>query len=197
MAITSIKTGSSFTNLQKYNDFLGPNSAYIPSSFESIATATPTSGSSITFSSIPSTYKHLQIRYSIITGAYNEIRLRLNGDTGSNYSSHVLWGRDNGSVGAEGYASAGSILIYSAFVEGTTNTFPNVGIIDVIDYASTTKNKTIRTFAGSENNNLINPRSMIQLTSGAWLSTSAANSVTIFTVPYATGTTISLYGIKG
>ena len=30
MAITSIKTGSSFTNLQKYNDFLGPNPAFIP-----------------------------------------------------------------------------------------------------------------------------------------------------------------------
>jgi hypothetical protein len=30
MAITSIKTGSSFTNLIKYNDFLGPNPAFIP-----------------------------------------------------------------------------------------------------------------------------------------------------------------------
>lgn len=166
-------------------------------SFESIATSTPTSGSSVTFSSIPSTYKHLQIRYSIITAAYSDIRLRFNGDTGSNYPSHVLWGRDNGTVGAEGYTATSSALIYSNNIEGTTNTFPNVGIIDIIDYASTTKNKTIRTFAGSENNNLINPRSMVQLTSGAWLSTTAANSVTIISGTYATGTTISLYGIKG
>jgi len=63
MAITSIKTGSSFTNLVKYNDFLGPNSAYIPTSYESIASATGTgSSNTITLSSIPSTYKHLQLR---------------------------------------------------------------------------------------------------------------------------------------
>ena len=57
--------------------------------FESIATFSPTSGSSVTFNSIPSTYKHLQIRYAITTSAYADIRFRINGDTGSNYTYHV------------------------------------------------------------------------------------------------------------
>lgn len=167
------------------------------SSYESIASTSPTSGTSITFSSIPSTYKHLQIRYSIITDAYSDIRIRFNGDTGSNYTSHILWGRDNGSVGAEGYTATTSGLIYSNNIEGTTNTYPNVGIIDIIDYADTSKYKTVRTLAGDDNNNQINPRSMVQLSSNAWLSTTAINSITILTGTYATGTTISLYGIKG
>ena len=49
MAITSIKTGSSFTNLIKYNDFLAGNTAYNPippNSYESIATVTVGSGGS-------------------------------------------------------------------------------------------------------------------------------------------------------
>ena len=41
MAITSIKTGSSFTNLVKYNDFLGPNPAYIPQSIAVSHSTTP------------------------------------------------------------------------------------------------------------------------------------------------------------
>ena len=166
-------------------------------SFESIATSTPTSGSSISFNSIPSTYKHLQIRFSIITSAYSDIRLRFNGDTTSTYTRHLLWGRDAGDTGAEGSTATTSALVYSNNIEGTTNTYPNVGIIDIHDYASTTKNKTMRSIAGSDNNGLINPRSMIQLASGAWLSTSAVNSVTILSGTYASGTTISLYGIKG
>ena len=90
MAVTSVKTGSSFTNLTKYNDFLGPNSAYIPTSFDSIASATGTGSSgTITFSSIPQTYKHLQIRgigrLDVVTGGVST-RIRLNGDTTSNYA---------------------------------------------------------------------------------------------------------------
>lgn len=191
MPIISLKTGT------KSRSLLVGNPYFVPSSYESIASTSPTSGTSITFSSIPSDYKHLQIRYSIITGAYEYIRFRLNGDTGSNYTSHILWARDNGSVGAEGYTAAGSGLIYSNNIEGTTDTYPNVGIIDILDYANTSKYKTLRTFAGDDNNGQINPRSMIQLSSNAWLSTSAVNSFTLITGTYATGTTISLYGVKG
>lgn len=167
------------------------------SSYESIASTSPTSGTSITFNSIPSDYKHLQIRYSIITGAYEYIRFRFNGDTASNYTSHILWAREGGSIGAEGYTAAGSGLIYSNNIEGTTDTYPNVGIIDILDYANTSKYKTLRTLAADQNNGQLNPRSMIQLSSNAWLSTSAVNSFTLITGTFAIGTTISLYGIKG
>ena len=93
MAITSIKTGSSFTNLVKYNDFLGANSAYIPSSYESIASATGTGSSkTITFSSIPSTYASLQIRINGFTSSSDNWNIRINGDSGTNYTTHYIVG---------------------------------------------------------------------------------------------------------
>jgi hypothetical protein len=83
-----------------------------PSSFESIATATGTgSSATITFSSIPSTYQHLQIRgiARATSGGETEpidLRLYFNGLTTGIYSSHALYG--NGSSAAATSAHAGS-----------------------------------------------------------------------------------------
>jgi hypothetical protein len=62
--------------------------------YDSIATATFTgSALSVTFSSIPSTYTHLQIRGLARTPSGNDqIDLRFNGDSGNNYSMHGLSG---------------------------------------------------------------------------------------------------------
>jgi hypothetical protein len=72
--------------------------------YDSIATATFTgSALSVTFSSIPSTYTHLQIRGLARTPSGNDqIDLRFNGDSGNNYSMHGLSG-DGASVASEGY----------------------------------------------------------------------------------------------
>jgi hypothetical protein len=70
-----------------------------PSSYESIATVTVGSGgsSSIDFTSIPSTYKHLQLRIMANANASNRICIAYNSDTNtSNYNSHYIEG--NGSV---------------------------------------------------------------------------------------------------
>lgn len=197
MAITSIKTGSSFTNLQKYNDFLGPNAAYIPTSFESIASANGTGSSgTITFSSIPSTYKHLQIRFNIFSSAENNaMNLRINGDTDTNYSFHQMYG-DGTSTGSVGSANRDSIRIADY---GVVSQFgnPTVGIIDIHDYASTTKNKVVRVFTGTDKNNAY--AQGVELDSGLWRSTSAITSVTITVSSsnFTTSSRVSLYGIKG
>lgn len=66
--------------------------------FESIATSVVGSGgvSSVTFSSIPAGYKHLQLRGMGQTnrGTYgiDELGIRFNGDTASNYSAHMVLG---------------------------------------------------------------------------------------------------------
>ena len=204
MAITSIKTGSSFTNLQKYNDFLGPNAAFFPSSFESIATATGTGSSgTITFSSIPSTYQHLQIRLlGKITGTgfyRDDLYLRLNSDTGTNYSRHQLQG-DGASASAGGAASStyidcGRIVSSDAAIADTMFT----AIIDIHNYASTTQNKTVRIFAGADGN-IADNSFRVWLGSGAWLNTSAVNSITFRPASsnsFTTTTSVALYGIKG
>ena len=113
MAVTKIKTTSSFTNLTKYDSFLAGNAAYNPSSYESIATTTVGAGGAtdVTFSSIPSTYQHLQIR--ALAGNNNgstgvgSFYVQLNADTGNNYSWHRVFGNGlNASVNATSSTSS-------------------------------------------------------------------------------------------
>ena len=160
------------------------------SSYESIASVTPTSGTSITFSSIPATYKHLQIRSNLDNAGNTQLLMTMNSDTGSNYAWHLLYGT-GASAAATGGATATSIN-YGSFT-GTSSGL-GVSIIDVIDYASTTKYKTTRTFAGRDTNGT----GWIQLSSGLWQSTSAITSITLTDPNYSfTAGTIALYGIKG
>jgi hypothetical protein len=160
------------------------------SSFESIATVTTGAGD-VSFTSIPSTYKHLQLRYSIVTtNAAGVLGLRFNSDTGNNYVFHKLYG-DGTNAGAAGYAATSYMGIdYQGFVA----TYPNVGIIDFVDYASTTKNKTVRSLSGADKNAA---GGNVKLSSGLWMSTAAITQID--TALQSGNTTVSwaLYGIKG
>ena len=169
-----------------------------PSSYESIATVTLGSpNSTITFSSIPSTYKHLQIRVlakSSNASDYSSFTFTANGDTGSNYAWHYIFG--DGSSAAAGGASGESFIREINFTGGTslTNIFFGA-VIDVLDYSSTSKNKTFRMLGGSDGNGSGN----IHLGSGVWLNTSAISTLT-FTPSggsnFTANTQFALYGIK-
>ena len=171
----------------------------VPGSFESIATAVGTGSSgTITFNSIPSTYKHLQIR---VLGLQNQfsgrsIRMRLNGDTATNYSRHNLTGA--GGAAVAGGAANQNLMIVCANSNGLpiSTTIGGVSIIDIHDYSSTTINKTIRAFAGF-NDNTANTE--VNLYSGNWRNTAAITSVTLFIDAgnWTTASVFSLYGIKG
>lgn len=171
-------------------------------SFESIATATGTGSSgTITFSSIPSTYKHLQIRAIVKTDSTTALgvgNLRFNSDSGANYTRHRLYG-DGASVVADGTTGATSI-VGAAWGAGSPTGSTNIvgpSIIDVQNYTSTTSNKTVR-FIGARDYNDTN--GFILLGSGLWLNTNAVTSIE-FTVTggtnFTTQTVFSLYGIKG
>ena len=170
----------------------------VAGSFEPIATITVSGGSttSFTFSSIPSTYKHLQLRGIARTGASNDtLWMRLNGNTGANYSAHTLKGNSEGVVGTDANANANKINPI-AWCVGTTGIW-GVSIIDIHDYTSTTRNKTVRAFFGADNNAQTGA-GIVYLASGSLRSTSAIDSVTIASDSILTaGTTFALYGIKG
>jgi len=168
-------------------------------SFESIATANGTGSSgTITFSSIPSTYKHLQIRVmtrSSSTG--RNIQVRFNSDTGANYAQHNL--RGNGATAAA--AGSASVTEIEAGWIATSADLTNVmgvSIIDFHDYASTTKNKTLRAISGLNNNNTTT-NERIYLYSGLWMNTTAINSISLISNSgnWTTASVFSLYGIKG
>ena len=195
MAITSIKTGSSFTNLQKYNDFLGPNAAYDPGATWLIERVTPTSGTSVTFSSIPSTYKNLQLRMKVNTSSTGDtIYIRLNGDTGTNYTRHYLQG--NGTTATAVGNTGRSYMQVGGWSTNTANTTISCCIIsDLIDYANTSKYKTLRTSSGIDKNGTGD----MVLASNLWISTAAVSSITVAldTNSFASGTSIALYGMVG
>lgn len=164
-------------------------------SFESIASASGTGSSgTITFSSIPSTFTHLQIRFSAIitSGSGPAIEIYLNGDNSTNYTRHSLYGT-GAAVGAASANGTTSIYAYGAFNGAILNN-PNVGIIDILDYASTSKKTTVRTLSGADQNA---SGGNINFNSGHWTNTNAVTSVTILcSSNYTTASSFALYGIK-
>ena len=164
--------------------------------YESIATVTVGSGgaSDITFSSIPSTYKHLQIRGIIQNASANPVVAQFNGDTNYvNYSSHALYG--TGSA-AGAFADIGASYPFVDLFQAPTSTQFAVGIVDILDYASTNKNKTVRTLGGWDGNG----SGFISLMSGSWMNSSTAISSIL--IKAGSGnlnqySSFALYGIKG
>lgn len=170
-------------------------------SFESIASAVGTgSSSSITFSSIPSTYKHLQIRgiartADTTSNTSRYIQIQFNGDTGSNYAWHGLYGNGT-SATAEVPLSVPTTYGYQQGLSQSTSTSTmGVFIIDIQDYSSTTRNKTVRSFSGVD----FNGSGTVDLYSSLWMNTAAVSSITLTsnTGAFATNTSFALYGIKG
>ena len=162
--------------------------------FESIATATGNgSSTTFTFSSIPGTYQHLQLRVLTLgtTNSGTSPYIRFNSDSGANYSRHFLYGTGTSAV-AFG-SSSDTFTMIGGWVNGMHSTYPIVNIIDIHDYASTSKNKTVRVFAGQD----LNGSGSVELMSGVWMSTSAITSITITGSAFTTTSTAALYGIKG
>jgi len=164
-------------------------------SYESIATYVATGNvTSITFSSIPATFKHLQLRGSLLCTNQQNILTQLNTDTASNYSWHELYGQ--GSSAAAG-AGASASFMQIGFVESNTASYTGGFVADFLDYASTNKYKTMRSLNGSD----ANGTGYILLRSGAWRnSADAINSIKIYpasTDAFKQYSHIGLYGIKG
>jgi hypothetical protein len=167
----------------------------ITSSYESIATVTVGSGgtSTISFTSIPATFTHLQLRIFArdTTAANQSMAVTFNSDTGSNYSSHRLYGSGSG-VGADAQPNA-SLMLLGVYTNDGDNFSPTVA--DILDYANTNKYKTLRTLSGWDNNS----SGRLFCMSGSWRSTSAVTAITITpeTHAFTQYSSFALYGIKG
>lgn len=153
------------------------------------------SQSSVTFSSIVGTYKHIQIRI-VAKGAFgsslDNVNAQFNGDTAYNYYNHRLYG--NGSSVASQGASTDRPVLGDIAGSSDTSVF-GAAVIDILDYASTSKNKTIRSLSGSAGSS-----NMVALRSNLWISTSAITQITMSNATlggFLTGSRFSLYGIKG
>jgi len=167
-------------------------------SYESIATVTVGAGgsSTITFSSIPSTFKHLQIRELSqinVAGASKDVYMRFNSDTATNYSMHTLYG--NGTTAtAAATASATYIELASTGTTAGASVF-SAGVIDVLDYSDTNKYKTTRSITSWDGNGT----GVTFFYSGNWRSTSAVSTITLTasTGSFSQYSSFALYGIRG
>lgn len=167
--------------------------------YESIATVTSSgSSNSLSFTSIPSTYQHLQIRaITRDTGAsygYN-VSMRFNSDTGSNYTYHGLEG--NGSSASSFGSSSPTTSFPFATSSGGANasgTFAPI-VCDILDYADVNKYKVHRTLNGYDDNG----SGYVEFRSGVWLNTAAISTITVISTGsnFANNTQFALYGIKG
>lgn len=153
--------------------------------------------SSVTFSNLnnySSTYQHLQIRatarYGTSGSFYDNMRVQVNGDTGSNYAWHRLKGNGS-SVTSEASTSQTNIILgaYST----SASTAPNV--IDILDPYETSKNTTFRALVGAAEST----DRIISLNSGVWLNTAALTQIRLFTSSgdFQSNSRFSIYGLKG
>ena len=150
---------------------------------------------SIDFTTIPSTYTDLVLKFSLFTSYssnYISAQITFNGST-SGYSQKMVYGTGSSALSASG---SGSYIDWSAYGTGTTataNTFGN-GEIYIPNYAGAS-NKSISADSVSENNAT---QAIAALTAGLWANTAAINRVTLTGNGgnIAQYSTAILYGIK-
>lgn len=159
-------------------------------SYDALASASiSATTSSITFDGIPSGYKHLQIRALTVSNtASTGIAMRFNNDTGGNYKGHGLYGSGSGA----GNVTNTSIIYAPNFGGGAKTTSPGAAIIDVLDYSSNAKNKTVRSLDGYD----ANGTGYTSFNSGLWISKSPITSISFSLTSFTDGAQFALYGVK-
>ena len=167
--------------------------------YESIQTYTLSgSQATISFTSIASTYKHLQLRImgrtTRTSSTQNSFIYTFNGSsTGYGYS-HRLYGQGSGTGSAD--APNGSTYSFGCTMatDGSASNVMGVAIMDILDYANVNKYKTTRIFGGNDQNG----SGEIHLESGLWQNSNAISQIdlSVDSFNWAAKTTIALYGIK-
>lgn len=157
-----------------------------------VITVGPTAVSDVTFTNIPSTYTHLQIRGINLQDTIGNVWMRLNSDTASNYSTHDLAG-DGASASV--YAGANQDKILVGVGRSTSASYAGAAVIDILDYANTNKYKTTRALAGADVNGATG---YIVFRSGSWRNTNAITTIKIFpdSGNFNQYTQFALYGVK-
>lgn len=190
-------TGGSEAN--SVNKWFGGGFAALPGAFQSIETVTVGVGgvSSVDFTSIVSTYTHLQIR-AIFKETFNtgtsvdNLNVRFNSDSTASYIRHALIG--NGTTAyAEGYTgqTSGAIAITPRNPSGS---YYGAMVLDILDYRNTNKTKTLRCLNGVD----LSGSGDIRFSSVLWNKTEAITSMSFTgdSSGFQQYSSFALYGIK-
>ena len=156
---------------------------------------------SVTFSSLGS-YEHLQLRISAKSArstsyTNDDIKLNLNGDTGSNYSYHRMTGEDT-TAGATGAASDSYIKVSSVQSDAGLSGAANYGglIVDILDYRNGSKNTTVMGMSGLTEAPI--GKNRVTFFMGLWNNTDDVISIVLTPVngDFIRGSEFSLFGLN-
>ena len=154
-----------------------------------LAAASP----SVTFSSIPATYRDLVLVYSGRTSGTADgdaLNARFNGDTGSNYSGV----RMGGLVGFGPFSNTFTeTFTYIGRIDTSisSNIDPTPGVVSIMDYSATDKHKTTLSRSGYQ-------RGLVDATATRWANTAAITTIELTAATgtnFVAGFTFNLYGI--
>ncbi len=185
MSITKLTTngivGAKYDTISADNYYMEP----IATNLLGSATAT------VTFSNIPQGYKYLQLKAFHQSTGSAESYMQFNGDTGSNYKIHFIYG--TGAAVASGVGSATNNVSFN-YSAGTGSIF-GASVTDILDYSNVNKYKTTRSLGGYD----ANGSGLSIFYSGLWMNTAPITSITLFQASgnFATNSRFSLYGIRG
>lgn len=194
------------STITRYTDMLAGNTVWNPwepqGAYDALATVTVPSGgvASITFAGIPTGYKHLQLRCIVQTNratyGRDSVYMKVNAGTAGNFSWHFVMGEDGSSVSSQNGVNANYVNVP---ISGTsTGGSFGAGVIDILDYSSNVKYKTVRVLGGIDHNGLIaGYGGVIGLMSGSYRETAEITSIN-FTAPnnFTQNTQFTLYGVR-
>lgn len=162
--------------------------------YEPIATTTVTSATTVSFSSIPSTYTDLVCivvaKYNLANAAY-AWNFQVNSTGGTSYSETIVYGNNTSILSTRG--SGDSAFRPTEICGNGTAAFTFMRL-DFFSYSNTSTNKTI--FRQLSSDRIGN--GAVDRSAGLFRSTSAISSIQFspFGTNYAVGSTFTLYGIK-
>lgn len=167
------------------------------------AVAGPSGLASITFSSIPQTYRHLVLRCSLrgnrVGFVSEQVYLRFNGDSNANYCSHYLYGAGAGG-GVSGSNVNSSVIFFDQMVGNNeaANIFSS-HVVSILDYRAPSKFRVVRSFGGYDINGTPGGNTgFAWMGSGAWLNTNAISSITVLSnSAFVQHSAVALYGVVG
>jgi hypothetical protein len=165
-----------------------PTPTYTP-----LATVTlGTTASSVTFSSIPATYRDLIVVGHYTASGSSGSTIRFNSDSGTNYSLVAMWSGNFG-PGTVADSNSGGIAWTRNYLDETSNRA--AGFAQIMDYSATDKHKTVLLRNASVFGSGANDGGIVA-TAARWANTSAITTVSITQgIGYVAGSTFSLYGV--
>lgn len=173
--------------------------------YEALATVDVGSGvNEVIFAGIPSGYRHLELymttRDSRSPVTYSNVLMQYNGDTGTNYSVHAIFGDTRTGMNEDsGYNTPYVIASNVPSTSSTANSFAS-SIMKIRDYSNRNVYKTNQYICGYDSNTTgwsgIN--SNVATGGGNWRSLDPIQSIRLYTnnTPIGAGSHFTLFGVK-